>query len=121
MARIMIVDDTKFIRMTLSTILQNLHHDIIAEAENGQEAVTLYLEHQPDLVFMDITMPVMSGIEAINKIMQHDQSAKIIVCSAMGQQKTVVQAIESGAKDFVVKPFDENRIKETVQRVLHHI
>ncbi|MFD2045748.1 response regulator [Ornithinibacillus salinisoli] len=119
MARILIVDDAKFMRVTLSNILKNDNHEIVGEAENGLEAVQLYKQLQPDLVTMDITMPVMNGIDAIKEIMDENKEAQVLVCSAMGQQKVVVEAIESGAKDFIVKPFDENRVLETVNRLLH--
>ncbi|PAV29379.1 two-component system response regulator [Virgibacillus profundi] len=118
MAKILVVDDAKFMRVTLAAMLEQGHHEIIGEAENGKEAIERYKELQPELFTMDITMPVMNGIDAIKEIMELDSNAKIIVCSAMGQQKVVVEAIESGAKDFIVKPFDENRVFETVDRVL---
>ncbi|MFU0791055.1 response regulator [Cerasibacillus sp. JNUCC 74] len=118
MAKILVVDDANFLRMTLSTILKKKQHEIVGEAEDGEEAVRLYQELKPDIVTMDITMPVMNGIEAIKEIMQIDKDALIIVCSAMGQQKVVVEAIELGAKDFIIKPFDENRIFDTIDRVL---
>lgn len=94
------------------------NHEVVGEAENGEEAVRLYRELQPDIVTMDITMPVMNGIEAIREIMKINSNANIIVCSAMGQQKVVVEAIEAGAKDFIIKPFDESRVLETIDRIL---
>lgn len=118
MARILIVDDAKFMRLTLSSILVKANHEIVGEGENGLEAVELYREYQPDLVTMDITMPVMSGLEAVKLIMQEFPEAKIIMCSAMGQQKMVVEAIEAGAKDFIVKPFDEIRVNDSINRIL---
>ncbi|WP_047981176.1 response regulator [Ornithinibacillus contaminans] len=118
MAKVLIVDDAKFMRATLVSILTKDHHEIVGEAENGQEAVTLYKQTQPDLVIMDITMPVMNGIDATKEIMEYDPNAHVVVCSAMGHQKIVVDAIEIGAKDFIVKPFDEHRVLETVGRVL---
>ncbi|MFS0782145.1 response regulator [Bacillus sp. 1P06AnD] len=118
MARILIVDDAKFMRLTLSNILSKANHEIIGEAENGRQAVDLYREYQPDLVTMDITMPEMSGLKAVVEIKREFPDAKIVMCSAMGQQKMVVEAIEAGAKDFIVKPFDENAILEAVKRVL---
>ena len=118
MAKILIVDDAKFMRMTLTNILQKGNHEVVGEAANGKEAIELYEELQPELVTMDITMPEMTGIEAVKKIKESDPNAKIIMCSAMGQQKLVVEAIESGAKDFIVKPFDESRVLEAVSRVL---
>ncbi|WP_042144649.1 response regulator [Paucisalibacillus sp. EB02] len=121
MSRILIVDDAKFMRTTLHAILSKDNHEIVGEAENGEVAVSLYEKTKPDLVIMDITMPVMNGIDAIKKIKEIDVNAQIVVCSAMGHQKVVVDAIELGAKDFIVKPFDEHRVLETVERVLSYI
>ncbi|WP_188455611.1 response regulator [Virgibacillus oceani] len=121
MAKILVVDDAKFMRVTLASILKRENHEIIGEAKDGAEAAELYQQVKPDLVTMDITMPVMNGIDAIKEIMKYDEKATIVVCSAMGQQKVVVEAIELGAKDFIVKPFDENRVLETINRVLHKI
>lgn len=118
MAKILIVDDAKFMRVTLSNILSQENHKVVGEAQNGQEAVELYKELQPDLVTMDITMPVMDGLQAIEEIIHYDPEAKIIVCSAMGQQKIVVEAIELGAKDFIVKPFESSHVIDTVENVL---
>lgn len=118
MARILVVDDAKFMRMTLSNILTKADHDVIGEGENGEEAIRLYRELKPDLVTMDITMPVLSGLDAVKVIKKEDPTAKVIMCSAMGQQKMVVEAIEAGAKDFIVKPFDESRVIDAVSRVL---
>ncbi|BDG35286.1 response regulator [Saccharococcus caldoxylosilyticus] len=118
MARILIVDDAKFMRITLTKILQKANHTIIGEAENGKEAVELYQSLHPDVVILDITMPVMNGIEAVRAIKQVDRNAKIIICSAIGQQRMVVEAIEAGAADFIVKPFEENRVLEAINRLL---
>jgi two-component system chemotaxis response regulator CheY len=118
MARILIVDDAKFMRMTLSAILQKGNHEVVGEAENGKEAIDLFQELQPDLVTMDITMPEMNGLDALKEIKLITPTAKIIMCSAMGQQKMVVESIEAGAKDFIVKPFEENRVLEAINRVL---
>lgn len=118
MARILIVDDAKFMRMTLTNILQKGNHDVVGEADNGRNAIELYKELKPEIVTMDITMPEMTGLEAVKQIKSIDPNAKIIMCSAMGQQKLVVEAIESGAKDFIVKPFDESRVLEAISRVL---
>lgn len=119
MARILIVDDANFIRVTLEGIFKQANHEVVGTARNGKEAIALYKQKAPDIVTLDITMPVMDGIEALKQIRQFDAEAKVIMCSAMGQQKTVVKAIELGAKDFIVKPFDENRVLETVERVLN--
>ncbi|HZG59388.1 MAG TPA: response regulator [Anoxybacillus sp.] len=120
MAKILIVDDAKFMRMTLSNILKKANHEIVGEGENGKEAVELYRALRPDVVTLDITMPIMNGLEAVKAIKQEDPNAKIIICSAMGQQKMVVEAIEAGALDFIVKPFDEPRVMEAVNRVLSY-
>ncbi|WP_428908270.1 response regulator [Niallia sp. Krafla_26] len=118
MSKILIVDDAKFMRMTLSNILTKAGHEIVGEGENGKDAIRLFRELQPDLITLDITMPEMSGIEAVKEIKKEFPSAKVIMCSAMGQQKMVVEAIESGAKDFIVKPFDESRVIDSVNRIL---
>jgi two-component system, chemotaxis family, chemotaxis protein CheY len=117
-ARILIVDDAKFMRVTLSSILKKDDHEIVGEGENGKEAVDLFVNLKPDLVMMDITMPEMSGLEAVREIKRDNPNAKVIMCSAMGQQKVVVESIEAGAKDFIIKPFDEGRVLEAVNRVL---
>ncbi|QPC46447.1 response regulator [Mangrovibacillus cuniculi] len=118
MARVLVVDDAKFMRLTLTNMLSHGNHEIVGEAENGQEAIELFRELQPDIVTMDITMPIMSGIDALKTIKTEYPSAKVVMCSAMGQQKMVVEAIEAGAKDFIVKPFDESRVLEAIKRVL---
>ncbi|MCL6586422.1 MAG: response regulator [Anoxybacillus sp.] len=118
MAKVLIIDDAKFMRMTLSNILKKANHEIVGEGENGKEAVELYRTLQPDVVTLDITMPVMNGIEAVKAIKKFDPHAKIVMCSAMGQQKMVVEAIEAGAVDFIVKPFEENRVIEALSRAL---
>ncbi len=115
MKRLMIVDDAAFMRLNLNNILKE-EFEIIAEAANGKEAIEMYQEHKPDIVTMDITMPVMNGLEAIKAIKDIDPAARIVVCSAMGQQKMVIEAIEAGAKDFIVKPFKEDRVIEAVTK-----
>ncbi|WP_409253847.1 response regulator [Bacillus sp. SCS-153A] len=119
MGTVLIVDDAKFMRMALGNMLQNSDHQVIGEAETGFQAIEKYRELQPDIVTMDITMPEMTGIEAVRHIINEYPEAKIIMCSAMGQQKLVVEAIEAGAKDFIVKPFDESRVVEAINRVLN--
>ncbi|MUV39863.1 Histidine kinase [Lentibacillus sp. JNUCC-1] len=119
MARILIADDANFMRVTLTNILNQEGYEIVGQAENGQKAVELYKALNPDLVTMDITMPVKNGIDAIQEIKAFDDNATIVVCSAMGQQKIVVQAIEFGATDFIVKPFDKSRVLETIERALN--
>ncbi|MRX70701.1 response regulator [Bacillus lacus] len=120
MARILIVDDAKFMRMTLTNILTAAGYEVVGEAENGNEAVHLFNTLLPDLVTMDITMPEKNGLEALREIKKVHSTAKIIMCSALGQQKVVVEAIEAGAKDFIMKPFEEDRVIEAVQRVLSY-
>lgn len=117
MAEILIADDAAFMRLNLKNILKD-EFEITGEAENGQEAVELYQELNPDIVTMDITMPVMDGLEAIKAIKDIDPDAQIVVCSAMGQQKIVIQAIELGAKDFIVKPFKKDRVVESLKKLL---
>ncbi|WP_077211623.1 response regulator [Bacillus dakarensis] len=119
MARILIVDDAKFMRLTLTNILMKADHEVVGEGENGLDAIRLYRELQPDLVTLDITMPEMSGLEAVKEIKKEYPQAKIVMCSAMGQQRMVVESIEAGAKDFIVKPFDEGRVLEAINRVLN--
>lgn len=118
MASVLIVDDAKFMRVTLTDMLIKLNHEVVGEAENGKQAVELYRKFQPDVVTMDITMPVMNGIAATSEIKAEFPDANIIICSAMGQQKMVMEAIEAGAKDFVTKPFDEARVDEALRRLL---
>lgn len=116
MKKVMIVDDAAFMRLNLRNILKD-EYDIVGEAKNGKEAVEMYQELKPDIVTMDITMPVMDGLEAIRAIKDIDPDAQIIVCSAMGQQKMIIEAIEAGAKDFIVKPFKEGRVIEAVRKL----
>lgn len=117
MARILVVDDAAFMRLRLATLLQEAGHTVI-EATNGAEAVEQYQREKPDLVLMDITMPVMDGLAAIEAIRGADPDARIIVCSSMGQQAIVLRAIQGGAKDFIVKPFQPERVLGAVARVL---
>ncbi len=115
---ILIVDDAAFMRMMLKDILVKNGYDVIGEAKTGKEAIELYQKLKPDLTTMDITMPEMNGIEAVKAIMKLDAGARIIMCSAMGQQAMVIDAIQAGAKDFIVKPFQQMRVIEAVQKAL---
>jgi len=115
---VLVCDDAIFMRTMISDILQQSGFDVIGEAETGVEAVAQYRKLKPDLVTMDIVMPDMGGIDAVREITKFDPSARILMCSAMGQQALVVEAIQAGAKDFVVKPFQPSRVLEAVQRVL---
>lgn len=119
MSKILIVDDAAFMRMMVKDILTKNGFEVVGEAEDGQQAVELYKEHQPDLVTMDITMPEMDGITALKEIKQYNADAKVIMCSAMGQQAMVVDAIQAGAKDFIVKPFQADRVIEAIQKALN--
>lgn len=118
MANVMIVDDAAFMRMMLKDILSKNGFTVVGEAENGSMAVEKYMELQPDLTIMDITMPEMDGLQAVKEIRKRDGKARIIMCSAMGQQSMVIEAIQSGAKDFVVKPFQADRVIEAVSKAL---
>ena len=118
MASVLIVDDAAFMRLTIKQMLEAHGHTMAGEASNGIEAVKRFLEVKPDVVFLDITMPEMNGIEALKRIKILDPEAKIIICSAMGQQEMVAQAIQYGAKDFIVKPFEADRLIAALQQVL---
>lgn len=115
---IMICDDAAFMRMMIKDILSKNGYNVVAEAENGAVAVEKYSELKPDLVLMDITMPEMDGIQALKKIKEKDSNASIIMCSAMGQQAMVIESIQAGAKDFIVKPFQADRVIEAVKKVV---
>lgn len=115
---VLIVDDALFMRMMIRDILSKDGFDVVAEAENGVEAVERFKEVRPDLVTMDIVMPEMDGIEAVKQIMKIDPNAKILMCSAMGQQPLVVEALEAGAKDFIIKPFQPSKVIEAVEKAL---
>ena len=115
---ILVCDDAAFMRMMIKDILSKNGYNIVGEAENGAKAVEKYAETKPDLVLMEITMPEMDGIQALKKIKESDPGAKIIMCSAMGQQAMVIESIQSGAKDFIVKPFQPDRVLEAVKKVI---
>ena len=115
---ILICDDAAFMRMMIKDILTKNGYTIVGEAENGQKAVEKYNETKPDLVMMDITMPEMDGIQALKKIKATDPNAAIIMCSAMGQQAMVIESIQSGSKDFIVKPFQPDRVLEAVKKAI---
>lgn len=117
MAKILVTDDAAFMRMMLKNFLEEAGHEIV-EATNGLEAIEQYELHRPDLVTMDITMPEMEGIPAVREIMKRDPGAKIIMCTAMGQQAMVIAAIEAGAKGFVVKPFQKDKVLGEINKLL---
>ena len=116
--KIMVVDDAAFMRMTIKNCLSKAGYDSLIEAADGQIALETYQNEKPDLVIMDITMPNMNGIQALEAIKTLDPSAKIVMCSAMGQEAMVIDAIKLGAADFIVKPFQSDRILDTVSRIL---
>ena len=115
---VLVCDDAVFMRTMVSDILSQAGFTVVGEAENGKQAVEKYQQLKPDLVTMDIIMPEMGGIEAVKQITQMDAAARILMCSAMGQQALVQEALQAGARDFVVKPFQPSRVLEAVQRVL---
>lgn len=115
--KVLIVDDTAFMRMMLKTIITGKGYSVVGEAEDGLDAIEKYKELKPDIVTMDITMPRMDGIEGMKGILEIDPNAKIIVCSAMGQKTLVIEALRLGAKDFIVKPFDADRVVEAINRI----
>ncbi|AAU18745.1 response regulator [Bacillus sp. GX] len=116
--KILVVDDAMFMRTMIKNLLKsNSEFEVIGEAENGVEAIQKYKELQPDIVTLDITMPEMDGLEALKEIIKIDSSAKVVICSAMGQQGMVLDAIKGGAKDFIVKPFQADRVIEALTKV----
>ncbi len=116
--RILIVDDAAFMRMMIKDVLTKNGFEVVGEAENGLKAIEKYKELSPNLVVMDITMPEVDGIQAVKEIKKMDPNAKIVMCSAMGQQAMVIEAIQAGARDFIVKPFQADRVIEAVRKVL---
>ena len=115
---VLICDDAAFMRVMIKDILTKNGYEVVGEAENGIKAVEKYTETKPDLVMMDITMPEMDGIQALKKIKEGDPGATSIMCSAMGQQAMVIESIQSGAKDFIVKPFQADRVLEAVKKAI---
>ncbi len=118
MPSVLIADDAAFMRMMLKNVLTEAGYEVVGEAENGAVAVSKYRELNPDLTTMDITMPEMDGLAALREIRAGDPSARVVMCSAMGQQTMVIESIQAGAKDFIVKPFQPDRVLEAVQKAL---
>lgn len=118
MANILIVDDSRTSRRILRSILEEDGHVIVGEATNGQEGFEQYMSLKPDIVTMDITMPVMTGVEALKKIIEADSNAKVVMVSAAGQQHIMLEAVQSGAADFISKPFDVDTIKNMVKKIV---
>ncbi|MGP4072238.1 response regulator [Piscibacillus sp. B03] len=117
--KILVVDDAAFMRMMIKDILEKNGFEVVGEAEDGVQAVEKYQELKPDLVTLDITMPEKDGIAALKDIVSDDPNAKVVMCSAMGQQAMVIDAIQAGAKDFIVKPFQADRVIEAIKKVLN--
>ena len=117
MYKVLIADDAVFMRTVIKNNLQQAGFEVVAEASNGREAVSLYKQHKPDLVLMDITMPEMTGIEAVREIRKGYPSASIVICSAMGQAPMVIEALKAGAVNFLVKPINSERLIETARKV----
>jgi two-component system chemotaxis response regulator CheY len=116
--RVLLADDLYFMRMVQKEVLEAKGYQIVGEASTGTEAVSLYEELKPDIVVLDITMPEMNGLEAMKRIFQIDPNARIIICSAIGQQNLIVDAINSGIKDFIVKPFKPERLLSAIKKAL---
>lgn len=118
-AKVLIVDDLAFIKLIIRDTLEKHGFIVAGEASNGVEAIEMYKKLKPDVVLMDITMPRMDGIQALSKIIEYDRKAKVIMCSALGQQRLIIQAIKLGAKDFIVKPFKSERIVGAIKKTLN--
>ncbi len=117
-ARVLIADDASFMRQMIREIIEEEGYEVVGEATNGIEAVAQYTELLPDLVTMDIVMPKCSGIDAVKGIMKDDPSARVVMCSALGQETLVMEALQAGARDFIVKPFKPENVIATLKKVL---
>ncbi|MCS7220757.1 MAG: response regulator [Anaerolineae bacterium] len=117
MPKVLVVDDAQFMRMRCARLLSENGFEVL-EAQNGAEAVRVYQAHRPDVVLMDITMPEMDGLTALRQIRCHDPEARVVMLTALGQQGIVIEAIKSGARDFIVKPFDTERVLSAVRKML---
>ena len=117
MARILVVDDAEFLRLRISKMLKGGGHEVI-EAENGVVAIEKYLSEKPDIVLLDITMPEMDGLTALKEMRAKDPKAKVIMLTALGQESVVLESIKSGARDFVVKPFERDRVMNAINKLL---
>lgn len=116
--RVLITDDALFMRTTLKNILTKNGYEVVGEAANGRESIEMFLKTRPDVVTMDITMPEMDGITAVKEIKKLDSSANVIMCTAMGQKSMVLEAVAAGAKDFIVKPFQPDKVVEAIQKIV---
>lgn len=115
---VLIVDDADFMRMMLRDVVEDMGLNVVDEAGDGSQAIQSYKQHQPDLVLLDITMPVMDGLESLRQIMNHDSAATVVMITALGQKEQVLACIKAGAKDFIIKPFDQERVTDTLERHL---
>jgi two-component system chemotaxis response regulator CheY len=118
MARVLVVDDAAFMRKLVSDVLTKGGHEVVGEAGNGTEAVDRYAELRPEVTTLDITMPEKDGLAALREIIQLDPAARVVMCSALGQETKVLESIKAGAKDFVVKPFQPDRVLEAIGKAL---
>lgn len=118
MARVLVTDDAAFMRMMIRNILTQHGHEVVGEAENGVDAVQQYAALGPDVCTMDITMPLKDGIEALKEILLSDPAARVVMCSALGQETKVIESIRAGARDFVVKPFQGDRVLSAIEKAL---
>jgi two-component system chemotaxis response regulator CheY len=118
MSRVLIVDDAAFMRLMLKDIVIKMGFEVVGEARNGIEAIKQFVDLKPDVITMDITMPEMDGVIAVSEIIKMDKNAKIIMCSAIAQKRLIIAAVMAGAKDFIVKPFQEEKVQQTLLKVL---
>jgi two-component system chemotaxis response regulator CheY len=118
MARILVVDDAAFMRRMVIDVLQNGGHEIVGEAGNGNEALARYQELRPDVTTLDITMPEKDGLTALREIIALDPAAKVVMCSALSQESKVLEAVKAGAKDFIAKPFQAQRVLSAIEKVV---
>lgn len=118
MATCIIVDDSMFMRNVLKDIITGMGHQVIGEASNGREAISLYLQLRPDFVSTDVNMPVTNGIDAVREIVKADPEARVLICSSLGQHEVIIEAFKAGAKDFIVKPFQNDKIKQSITNLL---
>lgn len=116
--RVLVCDDSKFMRLHIRSILERVGFNEVYEAVNGEDALKKYEEYEPDMVFMDIVMPVKDGVSAVRDIMDYDRNAQVVMCSAMGQKPFILDAIDAGAKDFIVKPFEAEMIAKATTQLL---
>jgi len=116
--KVLIADDASFMRMMLKKILEEGGYEVVAEAQNGKEAIDKYRELKPDLIISDMVMPEKGGIDVIKEVIEEFPEANVLICSAIGQQALVIEAIQAGAKDYIVKPFEQSNVLETVNKIL---